>query len=141
VNQIIIPSQCTPDKLIWKHNSSGELSMKDAYEFKRVKSPKKSWAKIIWCKDIPPSKSLLVWRLMLDKVPTDDKLMERGCCLPSMCSLCNSTVESTFHLFFTCRFAFSIWCWLAIVLNLTLHFQNIEDIWNLCERSWSPSAK
>ncbi|XP_045791752.1 uncharacterized protein LOC123886479 [Trifolium pratense] len=77
--------------------------MKDAYEFKRNKSPQKNWAKTIWCNDIPPSKSLLVWRLMLDKVPTDDKLMERGCCLPSMCSLCNTTFESSFHLFFTCR--------------------------------------
>ncbi|CAJ2635947.1 unnamed protein product [Trifolium pratense] len=67
--------------------------------------------------------------------------MERGCCLPSMCSLCNTTFESSFHLFFTCRFAFTLWCWLATVLNLTLHFQSIEDIWNLCERSWSPQCK
>ncbi|GAU14067.1 hypothetical protein TSUD_168920 [Trifolium subterraneum] len=103
VRQVTLSNQNVPDKLIWKHNTSGELSMKDAYEFKRLKAPQKSWAKIIWCMEIPPSKSLLAWRLMQDKIPIDDKLMERGCNIPSMCSLCCSTNETTFHLFFTCN--------------------------------------
>jgi hypothetical protein len=30
---------------------------------------------------------------------------------------------------------------LATILNLTLQFQSLEDIWNLCERSWSPQCK
>ncbi|GAU47353.1 hypothetical protein TSUD_190190 [Trifolium subterraneum] len=79
VRQVTLSNQNVPDKLIWKHNTSGELSMKDAYEFKRLKAPQKSWAKIIWCMEIPPSKSLLAWRLMQDKILPDDKLMERGC--------------------------------------------------------------
>ncbi|PNX79987.1 GDSL esterase/lipase, partial [Trifolium pratense] len=32
------------------------------------------WAKVIWSLDIPPSKSLLVWRLMHNKMPTDDNI-------------------------------------------------------------------
>jgi hypothetical protein len=27
------------------------------------------------------------------------------------------------------------------VLNFTLNFQSLEDIWNLCDRSWSPQCK
>ncbi|PNX69042.1 ribonuclease H [Trifolium pratense] len=81
VKQVILPRLSKPDELIWKHNTSGELSMKDAYEFKRSTFPQLTWAKTIWCNEIPPSKSLLVWRLMLQ---TDDKLKERGYNLPSM---------------------------------------------------------
>jgi uncharacterized Tic20 family protein len=29
-----------------------------------------SWAKSVCCKDVPPSRSLLAWRLMHDKIPT-----------------------------------------------------------------------
>ncbi|CAJ2662070.1 unnamed protein product [Trifolium pratense] len=98
-------------------------------------------SKSIWSKDIPPSRSLLAWRVMLDKVPTDDKLSERGCNLPSMCSLCNNHSETMFHLFFQCSFAFQIWCWLATVLEVTLHFQSMTDIWLLAEKNWSPQCK
>jgi hypothetical protein len=78
---------------------------------------------------------------MFDKVPKDDMLMAIGCCISSMCSLCNSSSESSFHLFFNCNFAFKLWCWLATLLNSTLHFQSTEDIWSLCEKPWSPQCK
>lgn len=66
------------------------ISVKDAFLFKRHQSPELDWANCIWSADIPPSQSLISWRLMHDKLPTDEKLMERGCCIPSMCSLCHS---------------------------------------------------
>jgi hypothetical protein len=58
-----------------------------------------------------------------------------------MCSLCSSCAESSFQLFFECRFAFMIWCWFASILDSPLHFQSIEDIWNICDRGWSPQCK
>ncbi|CAJ2668044.1 unnamed protein product [Trifolium pratense] len=115
--------------------------MKDAYDFKRLHFPVKAWAKTIWCKEVPPSKSLLVWRLMQDKIPTDDKLMERGCSLPSICSLCHICSESTFHLFFECNFEVNLWRWLASILGKALHFQSLEDIWKFCDSSWTPQCK
>jgi len=139
--QVTLPVEDIEDQLIWKHVSNGQLTLKDAYSFKKHPAPKKHWVSTIWCKDIPPSKSLLAWRIMHDKVPTDEKLMERGCNLPSMCSLCSVTTETTFHLFFECSFAFKLWCWLASIVDCNLHFQSLEDIWTLCERSWSPQCK
>lgn len=79
--------------------------MKDAYAFKKHVFPKILWAKHIWSKDIPPSKSLFVWRLMLNKLPKDDNLDSRGCQIPSMCSMCMNQVETSFHLFFDCPYA------------------------------------
>ncbi|GAU44578.1 hypothetical protein TSUD_139510 [Trifolium subterraneum] len=136
VQKVILPVEPLEDQLCWNHVSSGMLTLKDAYEFKRLQLPNLSWTKTVWCKDVPPSRSLLVWRLMHDKIPTDEKLMERGCSLPSLCSLCLSCSENTFHLFFECSFAFTLWCWLTSVLdfsilkkfNVTIHPPKAPDI-------------
>jgi hypothetical protein len=106
VHQVTIPFVTTHAKLLWK--LSGDLLLRDAYFFKLQQVQDLHWAKSIWSPDIQPSKSLFVWRLMHNKVPTDENLMIRGCALPSMCSLCNKQVESSFHIFFECEFAVKI---------------------------------
>ncbi|CAJ2632471.1 unnamed protein product [Trifolium pratense] len=141
VNQVIIPLEPCQDHLLWNHTDSGDLQLKAAYQFKMQNFQDLHWAKTIWNSDIPPSKSLLVWRLMLNKVPTDENLMIRGCYMPSMCSICKSQVESSFHIFFECSFAVRTWSWLAGCLNLVLQFSSIEDIWKLCDLNWSPQCK
>ena len=121
-SQVIIPVQINIDKLVWKHNGNGMLTLKDAYNFKKNHFPKLPWAKIIWSKDIPPSKSLLVWRVILNKLPNDDNLKNRGCCLPSMCTLCRRHEESIFHTFFECSYAANLWNWFADAINRRLVF-------------------
>jgi hypothetical protein len=56
-------------------------------------------------------------------------------------SICSSHAKSTFHLFFECPYAFQIWCWFTTILNITLSFTSLEDIWNLCDRNWYPQCK
>jgi ribonuclease HI len=141
ISQVTIPLEASRDFLIWKHTDDGELNLKDAYLFKLPQLQIFPWADLIWNKDIPPSKSLLVWRLMHGKIPTDDNLMLRGCHIPSMCSLCNKQVESSFHLFFECDFAVKLWSWLAGCLDHAIQFYQIEDMWKLCDRNWSPQSK
>lgn len=48
----------------------------------------KTWAKMIWCMDIPSSKSLLYWRLIHDSLPTDNKMSDKGIHSYSMYTLC-----------------------------------------------------
>jgi len=141
VNKIDVPISDKEDSLVWKHNSTGTLSLKEAYEFKKNQFPKLSWTSLIWSKDIPPSKSIMVWRLMLDKLPTDDNLTLRGCSFPSMCSLCFKTNETAFHLFFECPFAVNLWNWFASVINCNLQFQVKEDVWAICNKGWNPQCK
>jgi hypothetical protein len=38
VHEVIIPLEDLPNKLLWNNSSSGDLSMKSAYEFKRHKA-------------------------------------------------------------------------------------------------------
>jgi ribonuclease HI len=141
VSQVTIPLDQHDDNLVWLGTDSGALSLKEAFTFKSQIQSKLHWAKTIWSIDIPPSKSLVSWRLMHDKLPTDDNLMLRGCLLPSVCSLCFQQVETSFHLFFDCVFAVNIWNWFSEIIGLNLNFNSIEDIWLLCDRNWKPQCK
>lgn len=89
----------------------------------------------------PPSKSLLVWRSSHNKLPTDDNLSTRGCYLPSMCSLCNSSTKTTYHLLLHYSFANSIWQWHISLLNTNCNFSLISEVLDLCNRKWAPKCK
>jgi ribonuclease HI len=141
ISQATIPLVSCADQLLWKLTDDGDLSLKDAYLFKSQQVQDVSWAKCIWCPDIPPSKALFVWRIMHGKVPTDDNLMVRGCSIPSQCNLCNRHVETSFHLFFECPFAVRLWSWFAGCLNQTLQFTSMEDMWSISDGQWSPQSK
>jgi ribonuclease HI len=140
VHQAIIPLEPSHDSLLWEHTDTGSLSLKEAYNFKMTPLQDLHWTKCVWSPDIPPSKSLMVWRLMHDKMPTDENLMLQGCSITSMCNLCNKHSESSLHLFFQCDFAVKLWSWLAGCLNITIQFSVMEDMWKLCE-NWSPQSK
>ncbi|MCI20446.1 ribonuclease H protein, partial [Trifolium medium] len=77
VSKIYIPLDSKIDTLVWKSSISGLLSFKDAYLFHGQGGQNLAWAKLIWCSEIPPSKSLLSWRLVHDKLPTDNKLADK----------------------------------------------------------------
>ena len=141
VPQAIIPFVPKEDELIWKHSANGLLDLKHAYVFKRNNIEEMKWTKLIWNKDIPPSKSLMIWRLMQEKIPTDERLMEIGCQFASMCSLCFKKSESSLHLFFACSYAQKLWSWISATLNINMQFGTMEDIWKYCERPWSPQCK
>ncbi|PNX54810.1 GDSL esterase/lipase, partial [Trifolium pratense] len=67
----------------------------DAYSYHFPVGQNIGWAKLIWNQHIPPSKSLLLWRCLHDKLPTDDTLALRGCNLPSMnqCRFANKSIS------------------------------------------------
>lgn len=140
IQNVSIPKFVQKDQLLWRHASSGNLLLKDAYDFKNHKYQNVHWAECILNKDIPPARSLFVWRFMHNKVPTDENLMITECNLPSMCSICLKCFENSFHLFFECHLATKLWACLANVIRLPLLFTSKEDIWNLCDKAWSPQC-
>lgn len=141
IQQVTIVAQDKQDELVWKTTTSGSLSLKEAYQFKAHQYQPLNWAKIIWSQHIPPSKSLLVWRMMHDKLPCDENLKHRGCSLASICNLCGKHEDSTSHLFFQCSYSMQIWRWFESIIQLTIQFSDIEDVWNLCNRGWSPHCQ
>lgn len=141
VQHVTIPVEDSQDKIVWKNTTNGEITLKEAYMFKTQGGQNVHWSKLIWKKDIPPTKSLLTWRLMHQRVPTDENIMLRGCSLASICSNCNQAAETSFHLFFECLFAKYLWNWLAGILNISFHIPDCNDVWKICERNWSPQCK
>ncbi|XP_019434768.1 PREDICTED: uncharacterized protein LOC109341331 [Lupinus angustifolius] len=71
-----------------------------------------NWCNLIWSSSIPPSKSFTLWRLINNRMPSNENLQARGCVLASKCNLCKVQVESSKHLFLSCSFATAIWDWL-----------------------------
>ncbi|XP_070679393.1 uncharacterized protein [Malus domestica] len=100
-----LPIDEDKDVLIWEVSTSGVFSFSDGYEIVRHRFPVKSWASIIWRPFIPPRYSILVWKILFNKLPTEDQLQRRGIPLAPICQLCHKNSESIDHLFSSCEFA------------------------------------
>ena len=61
-------------QLIRLHSSAGDLLSKQAYAFLNPLAAVLPWANLIWRVSIPPSHSFIFWRLMHDKMPTNENL-------------------------------------------------------------------
>jgi hypothetical protein len=141
VTSTVIPLSPREDEFLWKHNTSGTLSMKEAFNFISPIGTQRNWAKLIWNTAIPPSKSFLIWRAIHKKIPTDANLSLRGCYMPSMCSMCNKHQETADHIFLHCTFALSLWNWLQNILNVNIDLTSILTIFDACNKGWSPHVK
>ncbi|KAK2661872.1 hypothetical protein Ddye_000446 [Dipteronia dyeriana] len=95
--------------LVWAHSRDGQVSCKSAYSCMICDSPQVPWWRDVWCRFIPPSRSGLTWRLLLNRFPTEDRLSRAGFHLASRCSVCGVSSESFDHLFIRCPLAVSLW--------------------------------
>ena len=56
-----------------------------------------------WLKAIPTKVRILVWRMILDKLPTKDRLLKEGVEIDNTrCSICQGDTESAKHIFMDC---------------------------------------
>lgn len=69
IQQVVIWEACAEDVLVWNHTESGSLSFKEAYDYLFPVQNTCSWGKLIWNISIPPSKTFLLWRILLKRVP------------------------------------------------------------------------
>lgn len=94
-----------------------------------------------WDKNIPPSHSMLVWRFLHNKMPTDEICSLKGIPIISKCSLYMISFEISHHIFFGCPFTNNLWKWLMDKLHVDLNIQDMSDYLNLLKTKWSPQAK
>lgn len=74
-----IPNCLKQDTTIWRSATNGVLTAIAAYNFVSVEGQGCVWARSIWNRYIPPLCSFLLWRLVHDKMPTDERLKDHGC--------------------------------------------------------------
>ncbi|XP_039070407.1 uncharacterized protein LOC120217317 [Hibiscus syriacus] len=75
---------------------------------------KVSWHRLIWFPGHIPKFSLISWMVILDRLPTKDRLARFGLLVDNVCGLCGAGMESRDHLFADCSFARGVW---GAVLN------------------------
>ncbi|GKA04747.1 RNA-directed DNA polymerase, eukaryota, reverse transcriptase zinc-binding domain protein [Tanacetum coccineum] len=79
------------DRWIWKLENTGEFSVASA------------------------------WKVMMDSLPTRFNISRRGICIDSiLCAICNTGVETSRHLFFSCELA-------RDVMNLIIRWWNVSS--------------
>lgn len=139
--KVVILCFSAHDQLIWRNTKSGSLCFKDAFLFLQPSQPQNKWFKFIWNPAVPPSKSFVVWRLLHNRIPSDEQLIRRGCHLVSVCNLHSAVVETTDHIFLYCAFAKSLWNWLSSAFNRQVDVSSIRTILSVCYESWSPQMK
>uniref|UniRef100_A0A5B6ZUN8 Reverse transcriptase zinc-binding domain-containing protein n=1 Tax=Davidia involucrata TaxID=16924 RepID=A0A5B6ZUN8_DAVIN len=64
---------------------------------------------MVWSSNSIPRFSLILWLLVLDRLPTRDKLLNWGVVTTPSCLLCSANLESSDHLFFKCPLSSSVW--------------------------------
>nr|GEU91876.1 RNA-directed DNA polymerase, eukaryota [Tanacetum cinerariifolium] len=94
------------DKWAWSLDPNKEFSVKSARDFIDDLMLPKECTATRWLKCIPLKINIFAWRVYLDKLPTRANISLRGIDIPNiMCPICNSSLESTNHLFFSCKLA------------------------------------
>ncbi|XP_058761813.1 uncharacterized protein LOC131635226 [Vicia villosa] len=127
------------DLFVWNSATDDILTLKTTYDFKSCINNIVDWGKLIWNAQIPASSSLLFWRLLHNKVPTDDNMAIWGFHLPSVCNLCGAKGENVEHLFFSCSFAAKLWNFLST--SLAHNFSAVPDIWSAYNKLHSAQSK
>ncbi|XP_042515275.1 uncharacterized protein LOC122089621 [Macadamia integrifolia] len=89
--------------------TKGIFSIKSVWEENREKYQKVSWFSLIWNSSNQPRQDVFAWRLVQNRLPTDENVSRRGVQMASRCSLCGKYAESMSHLFYNCEFARSLW--------------------------------
>ncbi|KAH0650294.1 hypothetical protein KY284_030206 [Solanum tuberosum] len=98
------------DKPWWMGNSSGEFTVKSAYDCVRHKKAEDWWWRCIWSKGVPFKINFLLWRTWKKRIATEDNLKKMRISIASRCYCCEShDQESIAHLFLTAPIAQKLW--------------------------------
>ncbi|XP_058749517.1 uncharacterized protein LOC131622496 [Vicia villosa] len=140
ISSYSVPDVGKEDLLAWKEIENGYLTIKHAYNILMPPLADKMF-NFSWDSDAAPAHSMFCWRLLHNKISTDDNLRLRGFSFPSKCSLCCAHSESTLHLFFECQYARNIWTWLSDFISSPTPINSITDCYFIMETNWSPQAR
>jgi hypothetical protein len=109
--QLIESVQLTdePDHIAWKFGGNQTYSAKSAYMLQFLGAVGTDFKKLIWRGWAPARCKFFIWTLMLDRVLTADKLLQRGWENDYFCPLCRRNLETASHIFTECPFSIKVW--------------------------------
>ena len=75
-NYVITEDQL--DKLIWENSLDGIVSCQNLYQHVHLPVRAVPWGKQIWTRFIPPRRSILLWKILHNRLTTEDDIQVRG---------------------------------------------------------------
>ncbi|XP_057789598.1 uncharacterized protein LOC131006455 [Salvia miltiorrhiza] len=133
---LLIPIGDNDDIRLWKPSLHGTVTAALAYAHHCHRYPKVKWGSWIWENFIPTRRSLVVWRVLHDRLPTFDRLIKQGMITPNFCPFCFSDEESISHIFWSCARVQPIWQELLQWFDMTQILHN-SDIGSVLVDAWN----
>lgn len=100
----------------------GKVLSKLAYLKFRPFFPSVSWGSWIWEVFISVRRSLILWRIIQECIPSWEVLHLQGFQGPSICHLCCTQEEIIDHICISCSFTRSLWAWIESAFQTYLDF-------------------
>ncbi|KAJ9542753.1 hypothetical protein OSB04_029259 [Centaurea solstitialis] len=101
----------TSDQVLWlnSHHLPCRFSIKEVWRSLQGNWEVVPWYDFVWFKRHIPKHSFCLWLAILNRLPTQDRLLNWGLTLRLLCPFCNAIIDSRNHLFFECGFSASFW--------------------------------
>jgi hypothetical protein len=139
----------TPDSIRWILTSNGCYSAASAYRLHFEGQVRSIAPAMIWSTWAPPKCRIFAWLLLQNRLWCTDRLQRRQCINSYFCPLCIRNLETSWHLFFECPFAKSIWATVATWTHCSAldplvweHTESMAATWqSMMERCHPPDRK
>lgn len=100
------------DIFLWRNSPESEPAQFNAsktWATLNPAPPSVAWHKSVWPKVRIPKHAFLAWVVILNRLPTRDRLRHWGLSVPANCLLCGRVDECRDHIFFQCSFSQEVW--------------------------------
>ncbi|XP_057780029.1 uncharacterized protein LOC130998633 [Salvia miltiorrhiza] len=133
---LLLPIGEDEDVRLWKPSVHGDVTSAQAFVSKCHRFPSVSWGRWLWEDYIHVRRSITCWRVILNRLPTRDKLIRQGLVSPNYCSLCFHEAEDLSHIFWSCDKVQPVWTEFLSWFN-QLEGRHCVDIHSFLIFSWS----
>ncbi|XP_071728294.1 uncharacterized protein [Rutidosis leptorrhynchoides] len=112
VNHIQIPvinNNVDMVKWVTNDNIRVEYSTKQVWRDLRANGSFKDWYHVVWFKQLVPKDAFILWLVICDRLPTQERISKWKPSFNSLCPLCGRIPDSIDHLFFECCYSRNVW--------------------------------
>ena len=99
------------DSILWIPSSTGNFTVKSAWNFIQDKKELVPWRKLVWFLGKIPRTTFCLWLAIRRRLGTQDRIHQPV--LNLGCLLCGEETEDHDHLFFKCRVSNQLWTGIA----------------------------